>query len=176
MLKIKLRGLLFAALFAALTGVIAIIKIPLPFTPVPITLQTVMVLLSGALLGSNLGALSQILYVLLGIIGLPIFAGGSSGLGVLFGPTGGYLVGFIIAAFVVGKLVKKSYLSIIFAMAIATIIIYISGVIGALIVTKLSLSKIIVGWVLPFIIGDIIKLFIAASIAYKVDIKKYLAI
>ena len=77
--KNKLKGMVFAALFAALTGAVAWFKIPLPFTPVPITLQTLMVLLSGAMLGAYFGALSMILYLIVGAIGLPVFAGGSSG-------------------------------------------------------------------------------------------------
>ena len=103
-----LKGMVFAALFAALTAAVSPIKIPLGFTPVPITLQTVMVLVSGALLGANLGALAQFLYILVGALGLPVFAGGGSGFGALVGPTSGYLFGFIAAAYVVGKLVEKA--------------------------------------------------------------------
>jgi biotin transport system substrate-specific component len=173
-----IKGMVFAALFAALTAAVSPIKIPLGFTPVPITLQTLMVLLAGAMLGANLGALSQFLYVLVGALGLPVFAGGSSGFGALFGPSGGYLFGFIVAAYVVGRLLEKSkkrkYLQIIIAMLIGTLVIYLFGVTGGMIVTGLPLAQILIGWVLPFIIGDIIKLVIAASIAYKVDINKYL--
>lgn len=176
--KKYLKGLVFAALFAALTAAVSPIKIPLGFTPVPITLQTLMVLLAGAMLGANLGALSQFLYVLVGALGLPVFAGGGSGFGALVGPTGGYLFGFIAAAYVVGKLVEKAkkpkYLQLIIAMLVGTLVIYVFGVVGGIIVTGLPLMQILVGWVLPFIIGDIIKLIVAASIAYKVDIDKYL--
>lgn len=178
MKKIYLKGMVFAALFAALTAAVSPIKIPLGFTPVPITLQTLMVLLAGAMLGSNLGALAMLIYVLVGALGLPVFAGGAAGFGALFGPTGGYLFGFIAAAYVVGKLVEKSkkpkYLQIIIAMLIGTLIIYLFGVTGGIIVTGLPLTQILIGWVLPFIIGDIIKLIIAASIAYKVGISKYM--
>ena len=173
-----LKGMVFTALFAALTAAVSPIKIPLGFTPVPITLQTVMVLVSGALLGANLGALAQFLYILVGALGLPVFAGGGSGFGALVGPTSGYLFGFIAAAYVVGKLVEKAknrkYLQIVIAMLVGTLVIYVFGVVGGIIVTGLPLTQILVGWVLPFIIGDIVKLLVAASITYKVDINKYL--
>ena len=107
----KLKGMVFAALFAALTAAVAWFKIPLPFTPVPITLQTLVVLLSGAMLGSYYGALSMIIYLVVGAIGLPVFAGGSSGVGALLGPTGGYLFSYPIASFVIGKMLEKKSLS-----------------------------------------------------------------
>src|SRR3989344_6465707 len=106
--KSQIKGMVFAALFAALTGAVAWFKIPLPFTPVPITLQTLMVLLSGAMLGPYYGTLSMIIYLILGVIGLPVFAGGSSGVAALFGPTGGYLFSYPVAAFVVGLFAAKS--------------------------------------------------------------------
>src|SRR3989344_147601 len=105
--KTKLKGMIFAALFAALTGAVAWFKIPLPFTPVPITLQTLVVLLSGAMLGPYYGALSMILYIIVGSLGLPVFAGGSSGIGALLGPTGGYLFSYPFASFVIGKMLEK---------------------------------------------------------------------
>lgn len=92
--------------FALLTALSAQIVIPLPFTPVPITGQTFAVLLSGAALGAGAGAASQGLYVLLGAVGLPFYAGGASGWTVVTGATGGYLVGFIVAAWVVGVLAE----------------------------------------------------------------------
>ena len=176
--KNHLKRMMFAALFAALTAAVSPIKIPLGFTPVPITLQTLMVLLAGALLGGNLGALSQFLYVLVGVLGLPVFAGGSSGFGALLGPSGGYLLGFIAAAYVVGKLVEKykkpRYLQIVVAMLIGTLVIYLFGVIGGIIVTGLPIMQILVGWVLPFIIGDTIKLLVAALIAHRFDMSRYI--
>ena len=75
-----------------------------PLYPVPLTLQTLFTYLAGAVLGPSLGALSQVIYILLGGIGLPVFAGGKAGFGTLLGPTGGYLFGFIAASFAIGKL------------------------------------------------------------------------
>ena len=95
-------------MFIILTTLGAFIRIPLPFSPVPITLQTFFVLLSGALLGANLGITAQLSYVCLGLSGLPIFTGTGSGALYLFGPTGGYLAGFVLASFLLGKTIKYS--------------------------------------------------------------------
>ena len=176
--KQKLKGMIFAALFAALTAAVAQIKIPLGFTPVPITLQTLVVLLSGAMLGPYYGALSMILYILVGVLGLPVFAGGSSGLPVLYGNTGGYLISYFIAAFTIGKYlekkVKRKYFDYVAAMFFGSVIIYVLGATQGKIITGLPWSAILVGWVLPFIIGDAIKLLLAAWIASSFDAKKYL--
>lgn len=101
---VLLRELALITLFAALTALGARVAIPLPFTPVPVTLQVLFPLLAGLLLGSKRGALSQAEYVAAGLAGLPVFAKGGSGLTYFLGPTGGYLLGFIAAAFVVGEL------------------------------------------------------------------------
>jgi len=93
--------------FALLTAGAAQLVIPLPYTPVPITGQTFVVLLAGVALGSNLGAASMALYVALGAIGLPFYAEGSSGIEVVRGATGGYLVGFVVAAWVMGRLAER---------------------------------------------------------------------
>jgi len=95
------------AVFAILTVVGAKVKIFLPYTPIPITLQVFFVLFSGAVLGSRLGALSQTAYVALGLIGLPVFAGEESGWRYLVGASGGYLIGFIVAAYIVGTIVHR---------------------------------------------------------------------
>ena len=174
----KLKFLVFSALFAALTAAVSPIKIPLGFTPVPITLQTLVVLLSGAMLGPYYGALAMILYVVVGALGLPVFAGGGSGIGAVLGPTGGYLFSYFIAAFFIGKIVemrkKPKYMDYVIAMAVGTIIIYALGAAQGMLVTGLSTTAIIIGWVLPFIIGDTIKLLIAAYIAKNVDLQKYI--
>ncbi|MBI4972331.1 MAG: biotin transporter BioY, partial [Candidatus Omnitrophica bacterium] len=96
------------AVLVILTSLGAFVRIPLPFTPVPITLQTFFVLLSGAFLGSNLGAVTQLSYILLGVSGLPIFTAAGSGPLYLFGPTAGYLWGFVLASLFIGKFIKYS--------------------------------------------------------------------
>ena len=170
--------MVFAALFAALTAAVAPLKIPLGFTPVPITLQTLVVLMSGAMLGPYYGALAMILYVVVGILGLPVFAGGGSGIGAILGPTGGYLISYFVAAYVIGKVVqmrkKPKFIDYVVAMVAGTIIIYVLGAGWGMVVTGLGIYAILAGWVLPFIIGDTIKLLAAAYIAKNINIKRYL--
>ena len=168
--KLSIRGMVYASIFGAGTAVGAYILIPLP--PVPITLQTLFLNLAGALLGGRLGALSQVVYVLLGIIGLPVFAGGKAGMGVLLGPTGGYLIGFIVAAYVVGKLIeikkKPDFVWTVFSMVAGMIVIYVFGVIQLSFIAKLSINRSISVGVLPFLIGDAFKIIAAAIIALKI--------
>lgn len=105
---LDLVGKLALALFmAVLTGALAQVRLHLPWTPVPVTGQVLAVLLSGVMLGGRFGALSQVLYVALGVAGVPWFNGAAAGPAVLAGATGGYLVGFIPAAFVLGRIVDR---------------------------------------------------------------------
>ena len=101
----RLRQLLLSAFFAVLTSVSASITVPIPY--VPITMQSFVVLLAGLLLGARYGALSQVLYLILGLIGLPVFAGGTGGLHRVLSPTFGFLIGFVFAAFAAGAFAPK---------------------------------------------------------------------
>lgn len=161
--------MVLASMFAAATAAGAYIMIPLPL--VPITLQTLFLNLAAALLGGRLGALSQVVYVLIGIIGLPVFAGGKAGLGVMFGPTGGYLIGYIVGAYVVGKLIETKkepgLIWTIFSMLVGMVVIYACGATQLSFVAKLSVTKTISVGVLPFIIGDILKIIAAALLTMK---------
>lgn len=165
----QLRRMVYAAMFGALTAIGSLIVIPMQ--PVPITLQTLFTSLAGILLGGYTGALSQIVYVLLGIIGLPVFAGGKAGLGTLFGPTGGYLIGFIIAAYVIGKIVeirKEPGLAwITMSLVIGNLVIYALGVSQLAYLAHLSLFKALLLGVVPFLIGDLLKLLAAVLISTK---------
>jgi biotin transport system substrate-specific component len=165
-----LRSLVYASMFGALTAVGAFISIPM--FPVPLTLQTLFTTLAGLLLGGPLGALSQVVYVLLGVIGLPVFAGGKAGLGVLLGPTGGYLFGFILGAYVIGILAhgKKDagpawyFLSIV----IGHIAIYGLGVPQLALVAHLSVMKAVAVGVIPFLPGDALKATASILVASRV--------
>jgi biotin transport system substrate-specific component len=154
--------------FTALTTAGAYIRIPLPFSPVPITLQTFFVLLSAAFLGKKLGSLSQAGYLMVGIFGLPVFTGGLFGFARLLGPTGGYLLGFVASAYVIGWLIgnnrESSFIKIAFSMLVGLAIIFTLGAIQLSVVLHISLNKAFVLGVLPFIPGDIIKLLAAATI------------
>ena len=171
--SMSLRGMIYASLFGAGTAAGAYLIIPLP--PVPITLQTLFLGLAGALLGARLGALSQVTYLLIGIIGLPVFAGGKAGLGVLLGPTGGYLIGFVAGAWVIGALVnlkkKPGFAWTIAALVAGTVVIYLFGVAQLSLVAKLSVNKAITVGVLPFLIGDMVKILATAYVVKKVKPK-----
>ena len=169
MSKINIRQMTLISLFAALTAVGAFISIPL--YPVPLTLQTLFTLLAAMTLGSVMGASSQIIYVFLGIIGLPVFAGFKAGIGILFGPTGGFLFGFIICAFIVGKIMElkneKNIFYYFLAGIIGTIILYIIGITQLSLVTGIGIKKAIAVGMLPFLPGDILKIIAASFIARK---------
>lgn len=169
-MQIPTRNLVLVALFAALTAVGAWIVIPV--APVPFTFQIIFVLLSGVLLGPWYGALSQLIYVLLGVVGLPVFAGGASGLGVIFGPTGGYLLGFILSAFVIGKVygvLNQSYLAAFVSMFLGIIVIHLLGMVQLAVVARLSLWNAFLGGVLPFVGFDMLKMIFAAFIAQRLQ-------
>ena len=169
-LHITLRGMIYASMLGALTALGAYLTIPL--NPIPLTLQTLFVFLAGALIGGPQAAMSQIVYIVLGLIGLPVFAGGKAGLGTLLGPTGGYLFGFVISAFIMGFIVdlKKNteIIWMIFAMVIGLVVIYSLGILQLSFVANMPIQKAILLGAAPFILGDIAKLFAAAIIASKV--------
>ena len=151
------------ALFVALT---AQIRIPLPFTPVPITGQTLGVLLVGSLLGTRSGAVSLLLYLLMGFVGLPFFAGGANGVEHLFGSTGGYLVSYPIAAGLVGWLAERGwdrrFSTTVAAMLLGNLVIYVFGAGWLAFGVGLGLGKALTLGVLPFLIGDAIKIALAS--------------
>ncbi|MGE5799771.1 MAG: biotin transporter BioY [Syntrophaceae bacterium] len=167
------RGMIYASMFGAVTAIGALISIPLQ--PVPVTLQTLFLYLAGSLLGGSLGALSQVLYVILGVIGLPVFSGGKAGLGVFLGPTGGYLIGFIAGAFVTGKIIevreKPGLVWIVLAMLAGTAAVYTLGVLQLVLIGKLSVGKAATVGVLPFLPGDVLKIAAASVITMKVKDK-----
>jgi len=167
--QLSLRGMVYASLFGALTAAGAWIIIPLP--PVPITLQTLFMGLAAILLGGRLGALSQVVYLMLGIIGLPVFAGGKAGLGVLLGPTGGYLIGFVVAAFVIGWLAGRKesagFAWLCLSLLAGTAVVYLLGVLQLALVAHLTLAKALAVGALPFLAGDLFKLLLTALLALK---------
>lgn len=159
------------SIFVILTAIGAYIRIPLFFTPVPITLQTFVVLLSGAVLGRKLGPLSQIAYISLGAFGLPVFQGYGYGISHIFGPTGGYLFGFVAASYIAGYLLKdrntgKGMTKIFLTMIMALTVIYFFGVAWLKLFLGTSLSSALILGLYPFIPGEVIKI-IAASCIYE---------
>ncbi len=164
-----LKQKVYAAMFGALTAIGAYITIPLQ--PVPITLQDFFTILAATLLGGYAGALSQVIYILLGVIGLPIFSGGKAGIGVLLGPTGGFLIGFVVGAFFIGKIVEMKkepgWAWITMASLLGLLIIYTFGAIQLTIIAGISMEKALLIGVIPFIPGDLCKLVLATVVYQK---------
>ena len=162
----QLRRTIYASLMAALIAVGAFISIPIG--PVPIVLQNFFVLLTGLLLGRNWGLGAVATYLLVGIFGVPVFAGGTGGIGRLLGPTGGYLLGYLPAVYVVGwisaKKPTKVYLDII-ALVCGTAIVYACGVPWLKIVTGMPFEKALAVGLLPFLLGDALKIAAAVPVA-----------
>ena len=160
-------------LFAALTAAAAQVSIPLPFTPVPFTLQPMVVLLGGAVLGSRLGMSTQVLYLLAGIAGLPVFAASPvlpQGVLRLLGPTGGYLMSYPFAAFLTGWLAERGfdrrYLTSVIAMACGLGVIFAGGIVWLAFFTRsaVGLETALRTGFYPFIPADIFKIFLAAAV------------
>jgi len=160
---IFLKNAVLVFSFTILTGICAKLKIEIG--PVPITLQTFAVLLSGALLGAKRGALSQIFYLLGGLAGIPWFSRGG-GISYLMSPTLGYIIGFVLAAFFVGFLCERGFdrkvESAILAMLLGNILIYLPGLLW--LARFVGLEKVLLVGFYPFIFGDLIKLFLASLI------------
>lgn len=176
------RRITYIALFAALTAVGAFIRIPLPY--VPITLQNFFCLLAGILLGSKLGMTSQIVYIVVGLCGIPVFTLGG-GPAYVLQPTFGYLAGLIVCAFVIGKLtgrLKEPKITTLFLInIIGILIIYAVGVPYLYLIKNLYLNSQTSLWTVMYygfittILGDIIKCYLAALIAVRLIpiVRKY---
>jgi biotin transport system substrate-specific component len=162
-----LDRVLWISFFALATGLSAWVTIPLPFTPVPITLQTLAVLTSGIVLGKD-GIYSMVAYLILGGIGLPMFAGGEANLTSLFGAAGGYLIGFVGASALAGKVLHSNWATLKFharfiRLLLISLVIFVPGVIQLALVLKVSLGKALLLGFVPFLPGDLIKTALAAA-------------
>lgn len=158
-----LKDFLLVLSFAILTGIFSKIKIEIGL--IPITMQTLVVLLSGALLGRKKGAASQISYLLLGLIGIPWFSRGG-GMSYLLSPTFGYVIGFVLSAFTAGALIEKGWGKniglIVLAMLISNALIYVPGLLW--LARFIGLSKILQTGLFPFVLGDLLKILLASLI------------
>jgi biotin transport system substrate-specific component len=170
---VKTKDLAYIALFAAITAVLGLVP-AISVGPVPITAQTLGVMLAGAILGARRGFLSQLLFLVLVAMGLPLLASGTGGLAPFVGPSAGYLFSWPIAAFVVGLLTERFWARYNLAWAILAnviggiVVIYAIGVPVLAAVANLSPKAAIVSGALPFLIGDGIKAVLAAAIAVQV--------
>lgn len=165
--QLPLSTLIMVAMFTALTAVGAWISFPLPFSPVPVAFANLFVLLAGVILGKWLGALSQIVYVVLGVIGIPVFAQFAAGPAVLTGPTGGYLAGYVIAAFAAGALAEymprslPDMLRIPVSLAAGGLLLYVPGILWLSSNLDISITAALVAGFYPYLPGDALKVVIA---------------
>jgi biotin transport system substrate-specific component len=178
-----INKLLLSIMIACLTGIAAQIKIFVPWSPVPVTGQTLAVLLSGVLLGRYFGGISMTLYLCAGIAGVPWFSGWKSGYAALLGPTGGYLIGFIVAALFLGHVIdtckkSKNVLPLLGIMVFSNfILIYVPGLAQLdiwyrfIVGDALTFNQLLAAGFYPFIIGDLIKIFSAVFISYAITPK-----
>ena len=167
--QLKLRSMIITALFAAIIGVMAQLTIPLPL--VPITGQTLAIGLAATILGSRYGTISVLLYLVIGAAGVPIFAEFSGGISKLFGPTGGYLVGFIPASFLIGYYMEKTsytFMNAMIANTIGMIITLIFGTTWLKIAAELSWAAAIASGLTPFVVVGLIKAALASWIGIVV--------
>lgn len=165
--KLKTQTLVMIGLITAVTSILAPIAIPLPFSPVPISFTNLILMISVYILGWKFATISYILYLLIGLVGLPVFSGFTGGLGKLAGPTGGYLIGFIALTLIAGWFVEtfpnQKILSIT-GMIIGMVIPYLLGTIWLCMQLNVSLWKGLAIGVFPYLLGDGIKIIIAVII------------
>lgn len=172
----------YAALLTVLLGASAYAAIPVPFSPVPVTLQVLMVFLAGLLLGPYWGGFSVALYLLAGALGAPVFSGGGAGLGWLFGPNGGYLWGFLLAAVIIGVLVHgprwgtrenpsdKSLLVLGLSLLVGLTVIYALGVYWLAWVSEIGIAEAVLVGAAYFLPQDVVKVAVALAIVSSDDL------
>ena len=160
-----------AILVMGLTGFTALaaqVSIPLPFTPVPLTLQTFAVLAGAAALGAERAVIAQVLYITLAVAGVPVLAGGASGHEVVVGATGGYLIGFVLASYVVGRILSNGASTKSGKTALAflagSVLIYALGAPWLAFTTGNTITWAVVNGVVPFLVGDLIKAVAAGAV------------
>ncbi len=166
------KSIVFVALFAALTAACAFVAIPVPGTPIPIVLQNMMVVLSGLLLGPILGTAATVLFIVAGILGLPIFSGGTGGMAKIMGPTGGFIIGYAFASLVAGLICarprigrKTSIIRIIIAALCGFVVMYIPGVLHFMRSLDKTFAETMALCVTPYLPGDLVKMVISILIA-----------
>lgn len=170
----SIHRLVWTAILAALTGIGALIAVPLgPISPVPVTLQTMFVLLCGLILGARGGVMAMLLYMAAGAMGLPVFAGGKAGLAVFFGPTGGFLISFLFMAWLAGMwrggtspASLRSFWAILTLCIVASMINLTCGSLQLMVLLKISMNKALAVGMLPFLPGGLAKC-VAATLIYR---------
>jgi biotin transport system substrate-specific component len=167
----ELTKAVLSCLFAALISIGAYIALPLPGTPVPIVLQNLFIIVAAAVLGPGWGFLSVVIYLMFGLVGMPVFSGGAGGIAKFIGPTGGYLVGYLPASFVIGLIAsrrKRRFLAVILAGLAGMTIVYCFGISWIKLSLGVPWGKALATGLLPFLPGDLAKIILAAFLVPRV--------
>lgn len=180
-MKFLTKDLIICSIFASITAILSQVSIPIPFTTVPLTMQVFAVTLAGVVLGAKRGFISQTVYVFIGSIGIPVFAQMSGGIGVVLGPTGGFILGFPLMALVVGYFSEKfkNPIYILLGMIVGLLIDYTIGTIMFSVITKMTFNQSIMACIVPFIPLDFMKILLATTVGIgvskriKVSLKSY---
>ena len=161
--------MILAGIFTAITAVCSWISIPLPFTAIPVNLALLGVHLSGSLLGGRYGLYSQLIYILLGAVGVPVFSGFTGGFAIIAGPTGGFIAGYAVCALITGCLTAKSAAAfrLILSMTAGLLCCYVLGLIWFMIVTGSDLWAGLIACVFPFLPGDAVKILLAVLLTKR---------
>lgn len=170
--KINIKDMMKLSLCIALLCISSYIVIPLPFTPIMITGQTIIINLIALILSPIHSAISIIIFIFLGASGLPVFSGGTSGLAILFGPTGGFIIGFLFAAIAMSYLKGEKvslFRYLLVTISIGMPITYLLGGIYMAYVLNISYIKAMQLAVIPFVIGDLLKAILASVIAVRLN-------
>jgi biotin transport system substrate-specific component len=159
----RARMMIGGVAFALATAFGAQVAVPLPWTPVPVTLQPLFVILAGVMLGPRVGAVAMAAYVGVGALGAPVFSNGGAGLPWLLGPTGGYLLAVPAAAFVAGSVAGRQGAAVrtLAGLALGVATMYVGGVSQLLVVTGQELDAVLAMGVVPFLVGDVMKILLA---------------
>lgn len=164
----RTKKIAYCAIFVALTAILS--QIAIPIGPIPINLALISVYMSGIMLGGFYGALSMVIYILLGVIGIPVFVGFQGGAGAIVGATGGFIVAYIFVSLFVGigaKFFKDKMIFILLCLIISTALLYLLGALWYMQFSAASFYQAIIICVVPFIFGDIIKIFISVVLGLK---------
>lgn len=168
----KMKDMTLVAMFTALIAVLSQFSFPIPVSPVPVTLQTFAVFFTGTVLGSRKGTLAILVYIFIGLLGVPVFSQGKSGLPALAGPTGGYILGFVLAAYIIGKIVERgeqvTYLRVFGAMMAGLAVVYTVGTIQLKFVLGVTYKEAFIMGTLFYLLLDLIKMLIGAYLGCAV--------
>lgn len=170
-MRLSTKELILCGLFASITSILAQISIPIPFTTVPITMQVFSLVLCGIILGPKLGFISQLIYVLIGLIGVPVFSQMSGGISVIIGPTGGFIISFPIITLLAGYFSKRynSYFMIMIGIFGGLMINYLVGTLQFILIMKVSFVEGLTLCVLPFVVLDFVKIYLATIVGISIS-------